>query len=142
MKGTIGFNYQTDFELENEARFSNWIFNMVSKEGFGLGDVQYIFTDDDSLLQINQDYLNHDTFTDIITFDYSEGKTLSADIFISVDRVTENANKYKVVFEVELLRVMSHGILHLLGYGDKTDDERMVMRKREDESIELFHVER
>jgi rRNA maturation RNase YbeY len=92
-------------------------------------------------LEVNRKYLNHDTFTDIITFDYSDGKRIGGDVFISIDRVKENAMIFKTEFEKELLRVMAHGILHLFGYMDKTKVEKEQMRSKEDEKIKLFHVE-
>ena len=87
------------------------------------------------------EYLNHDTLTDIITFDYTNGKQISGDIFISTDRVAENAESFAVGFSNELLRVMSHGLLHLMGYGDKTEKESAIMRQKEEEKMQLFHVE-
>jgi rRNA maturation RNase YbeY len=92
-------------------------------------------------LEINQKYLSHDTLTDVITFDYSIGKTMSADIYISIERVRENASSYQVTFENELLRVMSHGILHLAGYKDKKEEHKKEMRLKEEEKIKMFHVE-
>ncbi len=93
------------------------------------------------MLKINQKHLNHNTFTDIITFDYSDRKVISGDIFVSTERVRENAGIFNKTFQEELLRVMAHGVLHLLGYNDKTNDELLVMRNKEEEKIKLFHVE-
>ncbi|SNY95001.1 rRNA maturation RNase YbeY [Flagellimonas pacifica] len=137
----IDFHFKLEFGLKDETKYSDWITRVIVSEGFGIGQVDYIFCSDDYLLNINQQYLNHDTFTDIITFDYSSGSCISGDVFISADRVKENAKTYNVGFEEELLRVMSHGVLHLMGYGDKMDEERELMRKKEDEKIKLFHVE-
>ncbi|TXN37648.1 rRNA maturation RNase YbeY [Flagellimonas hymeniacidonis] len=137
----IEFHFKSDFVLESKTQYSDWITRIIMSEGFLAGELDYIFCSDDYLLSINQDYLNHDTYTDIITFDYSDGKTLSGDIFISTERVNENAKAYKVSLDEELLRVMSHGILHLMGFGDKTDEERILMRSKEEEKIKLFHVE-
>ncbi len=137
----IEFHFKSDFVLESKTQYSGWITRIIMSEGFLAGELDYIFCSDDYLLSINQDYLNHDTYTDIITFDYSDGKTLSGDIFISTERVNENAKAYKVSLDEELLRVMSHGILHLMGFGDKTDEERKLMRSKEEEKIKLFHVE-
>ncbi len=137
----IEFHFKSDFVLESKTQYSDWITRIIMSEGFLAGELDYIFCSDDYLLSINQDYLNHDTYTDIITFDYSDGKTLSGDIFISTERVNENAKAYKVSLDEELLRVMSHGILHLMGFGDKTDEERKLMRSKEEEKIKLFHVE-
>jgi len=113
----------------------------VESEDKVVGDINYIFCDDTYLLGINQKYLKHDTYTDIISFDYSEGETLAGDIFVSVERVRENAIEFGASFDNELLRVMSHGILHLAGYGDKEKSEVEVMRHKEEEKMKLFHVE-
>jgi len=133
--------YEGSFRLSSLNSYSQWISRVITTEGALLGDINFIFCDDDYLLALNQKHLNHDAFTDIITFDYSDGQTLSADVFISIERVKENANIFKKRFQEELLRVMAHGVLHLLGYNDKTDKEVEVMRKKEEEKIKLFHVE-
>ena len=101
----------------------------------------FIFCDDEYLLKINQDYLHHDTFTDIITFPYEDFNGIAGDVFISVERVKENAAEFEVDFDLELKRVMAHGVLHLLGFGDKSEEEASLMRLKEDEKIKLFHVE-
>ncbi|WP_190810402.1 rRNA maturation RNase YbeY [Flagellimonas sp. S3867] len=137
----IEFHFKSEFSLMDKTKFSDWTTRVIVSEGFEVGQIDYIFCSDDYLLNINQEYLKHDTFTDIITFDYSGGSVISGDVFISVDRVSENAVTYKVEFKEELLRVMCHGVLHLMGYGDKQEDEQKVMRKKEDEKIKLFHVE-
>ena len=137
----IDFHFKSGFGLDDKTKFSDWITRVVVSEDFTVGQIDYIFCSDDYLLNINQEYLNHDTFTDIITFDYSNGRSISGDVFISTDRVNENAKTYEVSFDEELLRVMSHGVLHLMGYGDKMDEERKLMREKEDEKIKLFHVE-
>ena len=137
----IDFHYETDFELNNSSDYSDWIRRIITSESFLIGDINYIFCDDAYLLEINQKYLNHDTYTDIITFDYSDGKTLNSDICISVERVKENAESFKVDFRNELLRVMSHGVLHLCGFKDKSEEEAYLMRLKEEEKIKLFHVE-
>ncbi|MGW9684570.1 rRNA maturation RNase YbeY [Flagellimonas sp. 2504JD1-5] len=137
----IEFHFESGFHFKDKTKFSDWINRVVASEDFSIGEIDYIFCSDDYLLTINQEYLNHDTFTDIITFDYSSGNSVSGDIFISTDRVKENSESYNVGFEEELLRVMSHGVLHLMGYGDKLEDERKLMRQKEDEKIKLFHVE-
>jgi rRNA maturation RNase YbeY len=110
-------------------------------EAFTLGDLNYIFCDDAYLLTINQTYLQHDNYTDIITFDYTVGKVLSGDIYISIERVSENSVSYQVSLQDELLRVMAHGLLHLVGYKDKEQKHIAEMRKKEDEKIKMFHVE-
>ena len=137
----IDFNYEVDFELSDINYYSDWLSRVIISESKLEGDLNYIFCDDEYLLGINQQYLNHDTYTDIITFDYCDGDTISGDIFISVERVKDNAQEYSVSFEEELHRVMAHGLLHLLGYKDKSDQEARLMREKENEKIKLFHVE-
>ncbi|QLG45272.1 rRNA maturation RNase YbeY [Costertonia aggregata] len=137
----IDYHFETDFTLKNEAKFTDWITRIIRSEKYSLGTINFIFCKDDYLLKVNQQYLNHDTFTDIITFDYTKGKEVSGDIFISVDRVNENAIKFKVPFEEELLRVMAHGVLHLMGFNDKSEDDIVIMREKENEKMKLFHVE-
>jgi probable rRNA maturation factor len=136
----IDFNYETDFELSDETRYSNWISEVITSEGKKEGEISYIFCNDDYLLEINQKHLDHDTLTDIISFDYTVGNEISGDIFISVERVRDNASDFNVPFDEELLRVMSHGILHYCGYKDKGEDNQALMRSKEDEKITLFHV--
>lgn len=128
----ISFNFQTDFNLIHEDRLSSWISQVIKEENCKEGDINYIFCSDDYLYQLNIDFLNHDTLTDIISFDYSVGKELHGEIYISVDRVKENAKDFEVSFEHELSRVMIHGILHYCGYKDKTNDEEKLMRSKED----------
>ena len=135
------FNYETDFQLENESKYEDWIDSIIESEDKEPGEINYIFCDDDYLLEINKQYLDHDTLTDIISFDYCIGDLISGDIFISIDRVKDNAQEYDVSFNNELLRVMSHGILHYCGYKDKTQDEQLLMRTKEQEKINMFHVE-
>jgi len=106
-----------------------------------LNDLNYIFTSDPYLLELNKRFLNHDYYTDILTFDYSVDGEISGEIFISVDRVKENAKSFEVGFDHELLRVMVHGLLHLCGYTDADDIQQQLMRNTEDEKIKLFHVE-
>ncbi|MEM9000945.1 MAG: rRNA maturation RNase YbeY [Bacteroidota bacterium] len=135
------FHYEIDFKLKDESKFSDWIDRVIASENKKGDQIDFIFCDDFYLLNINLQYLNHDTFTDIITFDYSSEKAISGDIFISVDRVQENARTHQVEFYNELMRVMSHGVLHLMGYSDKSEDDVREMRSKEDEKIKLFHVE-
>lgn len=137
----ISFNYEIDFQLDNEILFSNWISKVILSENKKEGDINYIFCDDEFILEINKQYLNHDYYTDIISFDYSVGNELHGDVFISIERVQENAEDFNVTFEEELKRVIIHGILHYCGYKDKSEDEEVVMRNKEDEKIKLFHVE-
>jgi probable rRNA maturation factor len=136
----INFNYETDFNLSNEALFSSWITAVITSEAYDEGEINYIFCDDAYLHQINLEYLNHDTLTDIISFDYTEGSLVSGDIFISIERVKENASDFKVSFDDELLRVMAHGVLHYCGYKDKSTSDELIMRSKEDEKIQMFHV--
>ena len=136
----IDFNYETDFELSDEAKYAEWISKVIASEGKKEGEISYIFCDDDYLLEINQQHLDHDTLTDIISFDYTIGNEISGDIFISVERVKDNAVDFNVAFDEELLRVMSHGVLHYCGYKDKGDEEEKLMRIKEEEKIALFHV--
>ena len=137
----INFNYETDFTLENEEAITTWLSNVIVSENKKEGEINYIFCDDEYLLKINLEYLNHDTLTDIISFDYSVGSELNGDIFVSVERVKENAIDFNTTFPAELKRVMAHGILHYCGYKDKTQSQSEIMRSKEEEKIKLFHVE-
>lgn len=137
----ILFHYETDFLLENEDTYQSWIETVILSEQKIVGEINYIFCDDDYLHDINVKYLNHNTLTDIISFDYSKFDTISGDIFISIDRVRENAQNFNIDFSQELLRVMAHGILHYCGYKDKSQKEVSIMREKENDKIELFHVE-
>ena len=134
----ITFNYETEFAIEDEGQLENWIEEIVSGKDFELGEVNYIFCDDQYLLKLNVEFLQHDTLTDIISFDNSLGKLINGDIFISIERVKENANEYNVTFEEELYRVMIHGILHYMGLKDKSADERMRMRKEENNALSVL----
>ena len=134
----INFNFETILHLEEEKRLKEWIAEAVAAEGFLVGEINYVFCTDEYLHKINLQYLNHDTYTDIISFDYRVGKRLHGDIFISVDRVRENATKFEVDFNSELLRVLIHGILHFCGYKDKLDNEVSAMRAKEDYYIARY----
>ena len=132
------FSEDISFTLSKPRRTSNWIKRIAQKERREVVGVSYIFCSDAYLLQLNQQYLNHNTLTDIITFDYSEGaKQLEGEIYISIDRVKENAEKFKVSFKDELDRVMIHGVLHLIGYKDKKPADKALMRKKEEASLSL-----
>ena len=133
----IEYNYETRFELNNPEELSNWVSASIEKENYKEGDLNYIFCTDHYLLNMNNKYLKHNTLTDIISFDYTMGKTISGDIFISIDRVAENALKYKVRMNDELHRVMIHGVLHFCGFKDKTTSEKELMRKKEDYYLAL-----
>lgn len=111
---------------------------VLANENRTLGEVNYIFCSDEYLLNINKQYLNHDYYTDVISFDYSEDGIISGDIFISVDTVKDNAKEYEVEFEKELARVMVHGVLHFIGYKDKTDEDAKLMRQKENQYLPLF----
>ncbi|WP_396182156.1 rRNA maturation RNase YbeY [Flavobacterium sp.] len=137
----ISFNYETDFELGDEKLFSNWITKIITSENKLEGQINYIFCNDDYLHKINLQYLNHDTFTDIISFDYSEGNFLQGDIFISIERVQDNAMDFNISLLEELKRVMAHGILHYCGYKDKSSEEQKIMRQKEEQKMKMFHVE-
>ncbi len=137
----ISFNYETDFELENEAQYEDWISRIIQSEGFDEGEINYIFCDDEYLHKINVEYLDHDTLTDIISFDYTVGNLIQGDIFISVERVKDNANDFNVSFKEELKRVLSHGVLHYCGYKDKSPKDEALMRSKEEEKMQMFHVE-
>ncbi|MBC3845759.1 rRNA maturation RNase YbeY [Winogradskyella echinorum] len=128
----ISFNYETDFQLDHSEEVSNWISKTILEENCKEGEINYIFCTDEYLHKLNVDFLNHDTLTDIISFDYSVGKELHGDIYISIDRVRENAQDFKVKFSDELSRVLIHGILHYCGYKDKSTEDELLMRSKED----------
>ncbi len=130
---SINFYFEEIEELQLDLpKSKKWIKNTISKEGSQPGDITFIFCSDDYLLEINRQYLDHDYYTDIITFDYVEGDLISGDIFISVDRVRENAATFGVSFLNELNRIVIHGVLHLLGYKDKEPEEKELMTTKED----------
>lgn len=131
----ISFFYETDFKINKPRTWKNWIKESAANEGFKIGDINYIFCDDEYLLQINKDYLQHDYYTDVIGFQYSEGKELSGDIYISVTRIEDNAEQNQIDFKSELARVVIHGILHFMNYKDKTDQEAKKMRDLESHYI-------
>ena len=133
----INFFTETTFELKQKNNISAWILSVIKNESFVLGDVNYIFCDDKYLLEKNIKYLKHNTLTDIISFDYTEGDNISGDIYISVERVEENAKELSIPFLDELHRVMVHGILHYCGYKDKLKSEKNEMRSKEDYYLSL-----
>lgn len=137
----INFFYETNIELPNEAALSSWISAVILSENKLEGEINFILCDDKYLLKMNQDFLNHDTFTDIISFDNTIGDQLNGDIFISSERVVENAIEFKVSQEEEMRRVLIHGILHFCGYKDKLKEEKRLMREKENEKLLMFHVE-
>lgn len=127
------------FSLENESEFSTWLENIVEAEKFELEQLNYIFCNDEYLHKINVEYLNHDTYTDIITFDNSEEENqIEGDIFISIERIIDNAKDRNLPFEEELKRVLAHGALHLCGYKDKTEAEAKEMRAKEAWAMDIF----
>ncbi len=114
------------------TEYKAWLEDIILSEDKKLGEINYIFCDDEYLLKVNQDYLQHDYYTDIITFDYVKGKTISGEIFVSLQRISDNASTLSKEYEEELRRVLAHGILHLSGYKDKTEEEEQLMRSKED----------
>lgn len=134
----ISFNYEVDFRLQKVEEISSWLSAVIYSEKCKEGDINYIFCNDDYLLKLNIEFLNHDTLTDIISFDYSIGKELHGDIFISIERVEENATMFNVKFNEELKRVLVHGVLHYCGYKDKTEEDATVMREKENHYLKLY----
>ena len=134
----IQYFFENVEEISLPENCSEWVGKLILNEEKKVGNINYIFCDDEYLLKVNQDFLNHDYYTDIITFDYVKGKTISGDIFISLPRISENASTLSSGFEKELLRVLAHGVLHLCGYKDKSDEEQKTMRAKEDFYINLL----
>ena len=134
----ITFNYETSFELKSENLLEYWIDSVVAEEGYSIGEINYIFCDDDYLHKLNVEFLQHDTLTDVISFDNTLGRLVSGDIYISIERVTDNADDFKVTFLEELHRVMIHGVLHYMGYKDKSKDEKLKMRNAENKALYKF----
>ena len=135
----IRFSSQSgNFLLPQPEKVRRWISEVVHRQGKSVGNINYLFCDDEYLIEVNRRYLQHDTYTDIITFDYVAGGLVSGDIMISTERVGENATKFGVPFEDELHRVVIHGVLHLLGQGDKTEEEAAGMRRKEEEALRLW----
>lgn len=142
MKSVINFYNSEKFDLYlNEEIISNWIFNVIISYGFNFTEINYTFNSDVELLQINKSYLDHNTYTDIITFDNTIHKIISADIFLSYDRIKDNAKQNNIVFDSELKRVLIHGILHCIGFNDDTKEAKVIMRQEEDKALNMFHVE-
>lgn len=136
--GAILFHRESiEFSLPNEAPVATWIDQVIKSYEKEVGALNYIFTSDDHLLEVNKQYLDHDYYTDIISFDYSEDGLIAGDLFISIDRVRENAKEEGFAFMDELHRVMIHGVLHLLGFGDSTAEEKTQMREKEDYCLTL-----
>ena len=123
-----------------KKKVKKWILAVVGAQGKRVGNLNYLFCDDSYLINVNRTYLNHDTYTDIITFDYVEGNVVSGDILISVERVRENATLFNSSFEQELQRVIIHGVLHLLGQADKSDEDAAEMRRKEESALALWNT--
>ncbi|WP_323755608.1 rRNA maturation RNase YbeY [Roseivirga sp.] len=133
------FSEDIDFSLQQEEKITLWLERIAELENTPIEEISYIFCTDDYLLKINQEYLDHDYYTDIITFDNRDSPEdpIESDIFVSIDRVTENASDQNVSFEHELKRVLAHGLLHLIGYNDKTEEEQLLMREKEEAYLSL-----
>lgn len=134
-------NEETDFVLEGKTMLRNWIVSVAKKHGVSTGNISYVFCSDAFLLEMNKKFLQHDDLTDIITFDYSIGKAISGDIFISVERVAENAVIHRSGFDEELRRVMIHGVLHLIGFKDKSAVAKKEMRSQEEIALKMWNHE-
>ena len=141
MKAQINFNHLDKFNLSLGSEVKDWISKFIYAKGYVYTEINYNFYTDEELLEINQKHLDHDFYTDIITFDNTIQNAISADIAISFDRVKDNAQKDNLDFKNELYRVMTHGILHCMGYNDKDENQKQVMRSEEDKALEMFHVE-
>lgn len=135
------FSEDINFGLAQSDLYSIWLQKLIKTYNKITGDISYIFCSDEYLHELNVEHLNHDTLTDIITFDYTHAGIISGDIFISIDRIKENSNSFSVTFEQELTRVMAHGVLHLIGFKDKKQEEKDEMRTEEDKAISLFHLD-
>ena len=133
----IEYNFLIDWELPQPGEVTDWVSFVIEEEGFELGEINYIFVSDDYLYDMNVKTLDHNTLTDIISFDYSVGSVISGDVYISIDRIRENAAKWQLEFRDELHRVMIHGALHYIGFKDKTAEERRDMRAKEDYCLSL-----
>ena len=133
------FSEEIRFTLKEKLNRKRWLTKIATNAGFKIKELNYVFCSDEYLYQMNRDYLKHDTYTDIITFDNSEKKDdIEGDIFVSIDRVRENAKTHTQEVETEMNRVLAHGLLHLMGYKDKTQEEAALMRLKEEESIKLY----
>ena len=136
----IDFVYNTDFRLANKEIFTRWLISVANDEGYLIDTLVFLFVDDKEILEMNQKFLKHDYYTDVITFGDLEDKKISGDIAISIERVLDNSKTYGVEFEDELKRVMVHGLLHIMGYNDKASDDKSVMSQKENKAIKMFHV--
>jgi len=136
----IDFVYNTDFKIENHGAFSRWLVDVAAAENCLIHDLVFSFVGDQELLVMNKKYLKHNYFTDVITFGELEGDKISGNIAISIDRVMDNSKRYAVGFDEELKRVMVHGLLHIIGYNDKTEKEKLIMSQKETDALKMFHV--
>ena len=137
---TIDFVYNVDFKLNNELTHKEWLVKAVNLEGYSLQNIVYAFFDDEALKQLNTKFLNHNYYTDVISFNDSDDSSLKGNIAISIERVKENAKEFSSSFDDELRRVMIHGLLHFMGYNDQTEDEIKAIRAKEEKMLRLFHV--
>ena len=128
----ISFHSEVPFEISNADTIASWLSSIISQEDYNEGEVSIVFCDDEFLHKLNVEFLDHDTLTDVISFDYSMGKEIHGEIFISIERVKENANEFNQTFDAELSRVMAHGVLHYCGYKDKSTSEAATMRSKEE----------
>ncbi len=136
----IEYYFECEFSLDNYESYSEWISDIINLEGFELGELTYIFCDDAYLHKLNVEFLDHDTLTDILTFNYNLHKQINGEIYISIERVKDNSVDFKTNFDDELRRVMIHGVLHLCGYADQSTDEEREMRAKEDDAIDRFNA--
>ena len=134
----IQFFFEEVEPIDIDNRTTDWLTQLIIQEGKKPGKINYIFKSDEGLLKVNQDFLKHDYYTDVITFDYVKGKTISGDIFVSLPRISDNAKSHQKDFNSELHRVLAHGLLHLCGYKDKTSEDQIEMRNKEDFYLNLF----
>lgn len=128
----IYFNNTTTYNFPNKKKLKKWLNSIITQERYSLGEVNFLFCDDNHLHKLNVEFLNHDTLTDILTFDYNVGRQVYADVCISIERILDNAQQHETAPSKELHRVMAHGILHLCGYTDLTKEEKNQMREKED----------
>jgi probable rRNA maturation factor len=137
---SIDFVYNTDFELSNKEQVSDWVLRVINSKGYKLGNLVYAFFNDEGLKDLNIRFLKHDYYTDVISFDETANQVVSGNIAISVDRVKENSTQIGVDFEEEMHRVMIHGVLHFIGFNDKTSSEKKEIREQEALALSMFHV--
>ncbi len=128
------------FHVKHKRKIKQWLSQLIQNKKHEVGEVNIVLRTDEELLRMNQEVLNHDTYTDIITFNYNQEKEINGDLFISIDRIKENAAKFAVSIEDELYRVMAHGVLHLIGYNDKNSKDQKTMREQENLALELYRT--